>query len=143
MTSYLARLLEISSNIATIPRDWKISTVVHFYKASYLSALSNYRAISLNSVVCKQLEHVIAGYLRQVWDKNDWLYEGQHGFRPGYSRESHVMTVCQDLADCFDEGDGIDAIIMDFSKALNLVPLSYSLVAILDLKMTHRKDRNL
>ena len=25
----------------------------------------------------KRLEHVIAGYLRQVLDKNDWLYEGQ------------------------------------------------------------------
>jgi len=30
------------------------------------------------------MEHVIASYLRQVSDKNDWLhsYEGQHGFRP-------------------------------------------------------------
>jgi len=28
------------------------------------------------------MEHVIASYIRQVWDKNDWLYEGQHGFRP-------------------------------------------------------------
>ena len=37
----------------------------------------------LYSVVCKQVEHVIAGYLRQVWDTNKWLYEGQHGFRPG------------------------------------------------------------
>ena len=25
----------------------------------------------LTSVVSKQLEHVIAGYIRQVWDKND------------------------------------------------------------------------
>ena len=29
------------------------------------------------------MEHVIAGYMRQVWDKNDWLYEGQHEFRLG------------------------------------------------------------
>jgi len=67
------------------------------------SAVTNYRPISLTCVVCKQLEHV-AGYLRQVWDKNDWLYEGQHGFRPGYSREIQVITVCQDIADSLDEG---------------------------------------
>ena len=28
MTAYIARLLEISLNNATIPRDWKIATVV-------------------------------------------------------------------------------------------------------------------
>ena len=46
--------------------------------------VGNYRPVSLTSVVGKQLEHVIAGYLRQVWETNGWLYEGQHGFRPGY-----------------------------------------------------------
>jgi len=69
-------------------------------------AVTNYRPKSLTSVVCKQLKHVIAGYLRQVWDKNGWLYEGQHGFRPGYSCENHVITVCQDVADSLNEGVG-------------------------------------
>jgi hypothetical protein len=50
------------------------------------------------------------------------LYEGQHGFRPGYSCESQVITVCQDVADALDNGDTIDAIIVDFSKAFDLVP---------------------
>ena len=68
------------------------------------------------------MEHVTAGYLRQVWEKSGWLYEGQHGFRPGYSRESQVVTVCQDIADSLDEGGRIDSIIIDFSKAFDLVP---------------------
>ena len=73
-------------------------------------------------MVCKQLEHVIAGYLRQVWGKNDWLYEEQHGFRPGYCCEIQVVTVCQDIADSLDEGDCTDVITMDYSKVFNLVP---------------------
>jgi len=68
------------------------------------------------------MEHVIASYLRQVWDKNDWLYEGQHGFRPGYSCEDQVIMVCQDIADSMVNGDRIDAIVIDFSKAFDLVP---------------------
>jgi hypothetical protein len=68
------------------------------------------------------VEHAIASYLRQVWDKNDWLYVGQHGFRPGYSCESQVITVSQDIADALDNGDTIDDIIVDFSKAFDLVP---------------------
>jgi len=73
-------------------------------------------------VVCKQLEHVIAGHLWQVWDKNDWLYEGQQGFRQGYSCESQDITVCEDIATSLDYGVGIDAIIIDFSKVFDLVP---------------------
>jgi hypothetical protein len=61
-------------------------------------------------VVCKQLGHVIVGYLRQVWDKNDWLYEEKHGFRPGSCCESQ------------GRGFGIDAIIIDISKVSDLVP---------------------
>jgi hypothetical protein len=68
------------------------------------------------------MEHSIASYLRQVWDKNDWLYEGQHGFRPGYSCESQVTTVYQDIAYSLDNGDRIDAVIIDLSKTFDLVP---------------------
>ena len=117
MTPFLAILLEISLNNATIPSDWKKAIVVPIYKGGDQLAVTNYRPISLISVVCKQLEHVTAGYLRQVWEKN----EGQHGFRPGYSCESQVITLCQDIADSLDKGISIDAITTDFSKAFNLV----------------------
>jgi hypothetical protein len=96
--------------------------VVPIHKGGDRSLFTNYRPVSLTSVVCKQMEHVIASYFRQVWDKNKWLYECQHGFRPGYSCESQVITVCQDIADSMDNGDRIDAIVIDFSKAFDLVP---------------------
>jgi hypothetical protein len=59
--------------------DWKKATVVPIYKGGDQSAVSKYGPISLTSVICKRLEHIVGGYLRQVWDENDWLYEGQHG----------------------------------------------------------------
>ena len=37
-------------------------------------------------------------------------------------RESQVIVVCQDVADCLDNGDRIDAVIIDFSKAFDIVP---------------------
>jgi hypothetical protein len=57
------------------------------------------------------------------WDKNDWweknncLYEGELGCRQEYSCESQVLAVCQYIADSLYEGFGIDAIIIDSSKA--------------------------
>ena len=63
----------------------------------------------------------MAGYPREVWELSGWLYEGQHGFRPGCSCKSQLFTVCQDITDSPDEGVRTDAIIIDFSKAFCLV----------------------
>ena len=109
-------------NNGTMPGDWKTAAAIPIHKGGDRSLVMNYRPVSLTSLVCKQMEHVIASYLRQAWDKNDWLYEGQHGFRPGYSCKSQVITVCQDIANSLDNGDKTDAIIVDFSKAYDLVP---------------------
>ena len=57
-----------------------------------------------------------------MWDDMDWLYEGQHGFRLGYSCESHIITVCQDISDSLDEATRLDAVIIYYSKAFVLVP---------------------
>ena len=86
------------------------TVIILIQKGGDRSLVTNYRPVSLTSVVCKQMEHVTASYLRQVWDKNNWLYEGQYGFRPGYSCESKVITVCQDTADSLDNGDRIEAL---------------------------------
>ena len=122
MIPYLARLLEVTINNGILPVDWKRATVVPIHKGGDRSLAENYRPVSLTSVVCKQLEHVIASYIRQVWEENDWLYEGQHGFRSGFSCESQVITVYQDIADSLDVGIRVDAIVVDFSKAFDVVP---------------------
>jgi hypothetical protein len=82
MTPYLARLQDITMNSKAIPGDWKKFTI---YKEGDRSVVGIYRPVSFTSVVCKQMEHVAAGYLRKVWEIIRWLYEGQRGFRPGYS----------------------------------------------------------
>ena len=99
-------------NNGTLPGDWKTAMVIPIHKRGDRSLVTNYRPVSLTSVVCKQMEHVITSYLRQVWVKKDWMYEGQHGFRPGDSCESQVIAVCQDIADSVDNRDKIDAIII-------------------------------
>jgi hypothetical protein len=63
------------------------------------------------------MEHK-ALYLRKIWDQKDWLFDVEHGFRPGYSCESQVITVYQDMADLLDNGSTIDAVIIDFFEAL-------------------------
>jgi hypothetical protein len=78
MIPYFQRLLDLTVIIVTIPSDWKRATVVPVYKEIDRPVVSNYRPVNLYSLVCKQVEHVITGYLGQFWDTNKWLYEGQH-----------------------------------------------------------------
>jgi len=93
MIPYLARLLDVTMINDTLPGDWKRATVILIHKRSDRSLVSNYRPVSLTSAICKQREHVIALFLRQMCDRNDWLYEGQHGFGLGYSCESQVIAL--------------------------------------------------
>jgi hypothetical protein len=54
---------------------------------------------------------------------NDCLYEAKLGFTPGYSCESQVITVFQEIANHLEDGVGIDAITIEFSKAFKLLSL--------------------
>ena len=103
MIPNLARLLYIKFNNVTTTRDWKKAIVFPIHKGGDRWVVKNYRPVSLTSVVCKQMEHVIAGYIRQVWEDRDLFYMGQHGFRPGYSCESQIITACHDISDSLDE----------------------------------------
>jgi hypothetical protein len=64
MIPYLAWLLEITMNNGTLQGDWKKATVIPIHKGGDQSLVMNYRPVSLTSVVCKLMEHVIASYLR-------------------------------------------------------------------------------
>jgi len=68
------------------------------------------------------MEHVLASYLRQLWDKNYRLYDVQHLFGTEYSCEIEVITACHLIAESLDNREKFDAIIVDFSKSFDLVP---------------------
>jgi len=122
MIPYLARLLDITMNNNAIPGDWKKATVVPIYKGGDRLVVGNYRLVSLTSLVCKQVKRIIAGYLTEDCEVSGWLCDGQYGFRSGYSCEHQLVTVRQDIVDSLNEGVRTDVIIVDFSKAFDLVP---------------------
>jgi len=66
MIPCLARLLDLTMNNGTLPGEWKTATVIPIPMGGDRSLVRNYRPVSL---VCKQMEHVIASYLSQVRDK--------------------------------------------------------------------------
>ena len=108
-------------NNGTLPGDWKRATVNPILKGGDRSLVTNYRPVCSTSIVCEQMEHDIASDLREVYNKNNWFYDGYHGFRPGFSCQNQVMTVCQETSDSLGIGERTDAMKVYFSKVFNLV----------------------
>ena len=92
------------------------------FKKGDKSKPSNYRPVSLTSVCCKVLEHVIHSHLMKFFENNNILTDAQHGFRKYRSCESQLITTVQDLASGIDKSEQIDAVLLDFSKAFDKVP---------------------
>jgi len=55
----LTHLFKLSVDTATLPYDWKIGEITVIHKNGSKANVSNYRPISLTSVVCKIAESLI------------------------------------------------------------------------------------
>ena len=83
---------------------------------------SNYRPVSLTSVPCKILEHIIFHHIMGHLNAHHILVNYQHGFRRGHSCESQLITIVEHLARNLDHGKQTDVLLLDFSKAFDTVP---------------------
>ena len=118
----LVLVFEASLQQGRVPEDWKNANVTPIFKKGDKSIPANYRPISLTSVCCKVLEHIIHSQVMSHLDSQKILTDQQHGFRKRRSCESQLIITLQDLAAGLDAGEQIDAILLDFSKAFDKVP---------------------
>jgi tRNA A58 N-methylase Trm61 len=55
-------------------------------------------------------------------DHHNILSDQQHGFKKQRSTESQLLFTLQDLSSALDQEEQVDAIVLDFSKAFDVVP---------------------
>ena len=114
-------IFQQSLDTGVVPEDWKTANVVGVFKKGDKHQPSNYRPVSLTSVSCKLLEHIV---FRAVMDHVDFhkiLKFFQHGFREKHSCETQLINTIEDLARGLDNQQQLDLLILDFSKAFDLV----------------------
>ncbi len=111
----------LSIKTAEVSRDWELANVVAIYhKGNWIDA-SNYRPVSLTSVTCKMLEHIILYLVRSHLEEHNILTADQHGFRKGYSCETHLITTIEEIHGSLDKSQQTDALKFDFSKTFDTV----------------------
>jgi hypothetical protein len=120
--SYLNVIFKHSLTRGTLPDDWKAAIVVPIHKSGDKSKPINYRPVSLTSICCKLMERILDNYIRDFLESKNIILKTQHGFRRGFSCQTQLAVFSQDLSDVIEAGGQIDALLLDFSKAFDLVP---------------------
>ena len=106
----------------SIKAKWKSADVSPIFKRGDKHRAENYRPISLTSIICKLLEHVIHGQIMHHLDAHGLLTDKHFGFRKKRSCESQLLITVNDLAEGLRDKEQVDAILLDFSKAFDRVP---------------------
>ena len=121
LTPILAIIFKESFDKGVITILFKRAAIVLIFKSGDKTQASNYRPISLTSVVCKVFERVINKQVFSYLSDHNFLNETQHGFRGGQSCLSALLDVYDDIIHMISGGDIVDMVYLDFSKAFNKV----------------------
>ena len=111
-----------SIDTGNLPSDWRTANVSPVFKKGDKHLPENYCPISMTSVPCKILEHIIYRHIMTYLEEHNILTHLNHGFRAGFSCETKLLTTTHDLFSSFDSGTQVDIAILDFSKASDTVP---------------------
>ena len=118
----LAKLFQQSLDEGILPDDWCRANITPIFKKGKRQKPENYRPVSLTSICCKLLEHIICKQTLKHLDIHNILTNRQHGFRSGHSCESQLIITANDLAKSMNDKVQTDMAILDFSKAFDKVP---------------------
>ncbi len=106
----------------TLPEDWLKANITPIFKKGNRNLAENYRPVSLTCICCTVMEHIICKHILGHLEKYNILTILQHGFRSGFSCETQLIATLQDLMKYRDNKIQVEVVILDFSKAFDIVP---------------------
>ena len=105
-----------------VPDQWKEGQVTAIFKKGDRSSPSNYRPVSITSVVSKVMEGLVRKDIIDHMSRNQITTPLQHGFTKGRSTSTNLLTALNDWTETKDKGGTVHAIYLDFQKAFDSVP---------------------
>ena len=106
-----------------LPHDWQ-DDITPVHKKGEKEFASNYRRISLTSIVCKVMESIIMmvdGILAYIVSKKR-LTNLQHRFVPRKSCQSKLLLMLHFPTESIENGTHADLVYLDFAKAFDTQP---------------------
>ncbi|KAI8501334.1 hypothetical protein Bbelb_206050 [Branchiostoma belcheri] len=118
----LALILRKSLDEGRLADEWRTAHITAIHKKGPKTEPGNYRPISLTSVIVKLFESVLRDALVEHMMLNDLFCDQQHGFVPGRSCTTQLITTMDQWTRAVEEGEPLDAIYLDLRKAFDSVP---------------------
>ena len=116
-------LISKSLQQGQVPKDWKKADIVPIFRSGNKENPSNYRPVSLTSVVVKLCESVIKKRWNDYLERKKILTNGQFGFQKGRSCVTNLLCFYSRVIDVVQERVGwVDGIYLDLKKAFDKVP---------------------
>ena len=119
----------------------KIATVIPLHKSGDKTDPSNYRPVSLTSIISKSLEKIIKASIETHIINNNILSDFQHGFRRNYSTSTNLVEFTNDLANIANQSKAISIIYTDLRKAFDSVPHDLLILKLRRYGITGRTER--
>ena len=120
-SAWLVFIFQLSFDLGVVPSDWSKALVTAVFKRENKSDPSNYCPISLTSICCKVMEHIVLSHMAKHLSSNNILINEQHGFRQQFSCETKQISALHDWAKSINSRSQTDVMLLDFSKAFDSV----------------------
>ena len=117
----LKYIIDLSLMSSTFPNDMKMAKVTPLYKKKDKTDVSNYRPISVLSVVSKILEKSVHAQMEKYFQEKKLIYKFQSGFRTGYSTETCLIHLTDFIRNEISQGRMVGMVLLDLQKAFDTV----------------------
>lgn len=118
----LALIFKSSLRLSCLPKIWRMAKVTPIFKKGSRLDPSNYRPISLTSVVCKIMESIVRDAIMTHLTSNNLISPQQHGFVPKRACNTNLLETRDFVTWCMQRKIPVDIIFIDLCKAFDKVP---------------------
>lgn len=123
----ITKLVNLSYTKNTFPNSMKKAIITPIHKKNCTEDISNYRPISILSVVSKIFERSATNQLVTYLEDSGLLNPTQHAYRKGHSTKTCLMEIVEYIQKKRDERKTIGLASLDLSKAFDSISHSHLL----------------
>ena len=116
----ITKLFVNCATSGTIPKIWKTASVTALFKKGSKADPLNYRPVSLTCILCKVYEQFVREHIVNFIE--DRISVQQHGFVKQKSCLTNLLESFDSMLNILQDGDPVDVLYFDFSKAFDTVP---------------------
>src|SRR5271156_2489976 len=109
-----------------VPNILKEDKIILIYKNGEVKEPTNYRPITITSVVCKLLEKIVNNRLMEFINVNKIIINYHYGFRKNHSTSNTLLEITNKIYNTWNDRSMAIAVFIDLSKAFEILMLKSS-----------------